>query len=238
MTVEQQDVALSAMFVSLADSLKPGHDIIDTLHLLVEAATTFTSAVEAGVLLVGSDGRLYVAASSAERASDVEEAQLGVDGGPCVDAIRSGTPVEVPDIRSEAWKWPAFAMTAETRGFAAVHAVPMRLRTLTLGGVNLFSPNTGTLPDHDFAIASALAQVATISIVQHRSISGQGDVNAQLQRALDSRVVIEQAKGVVSQQRGVPIDEAFVLLRSHSRRNQTGLQEVAAQIVERRLVLE
>lgn len=238
MVLQHPDAGLGDVIVSLADSLRPGYDVVDTLDLLVEAATTFTPAVEAGVLLVGSDGKLHVAASSAERASDIEEAQMGVDGGPCVDAIAAGGPVEIVDIDAEAWRWPAFAITARSRGIRAAHAIPMKLRTQTLGGLNLFSDRPGFLGDRDFAVASALTQIATISIVQHRSSSGQSATIAQLQHALDSRVLIEQAKGVISQQRGVPMDEAFGLLRTHSRRKQLGLHDIAAQIVERQLVLD
>jgi hypothetical protein len=238
MALDDADVPLSDVLVAMADSLKPGYDIVDTLDLLVEAATAFTGAVEAGVLLIGSDARLHVGASSAERASDVEEAQMGVDSGPCIDAIETGLPVEVADIDAEAWKWPEFAATARARGFRAVHAIPLQLRSQTLGGLNMFSDVPEALGDRDFAVASALAQIATISIVQHRSSSGQDATIAQLQRALDSRVVIEQAKGVISQQRGVPMDEAFSLLRTHSRRQQAGLKDIAAKIVERQLVLE
>ena len=235
---QNPDASLGEMFARLADSLRPGYDVVDTLDLLVDAATKFTPAVEAGVLLVDESGGLHVAASTAERASDVEESQMGVDGGPCVDAIAAGTVVEVTDIGAEGWRWPEFATTAQVRGFRAGLAIPLTLRTQTLGGLNLFSPDVGPMSDSGFAIASALAQVATIAIVQHRSISETGELNEQLQRALDSRVVIEQAKGVISHQRGVAIDDAFAILRRHARSRQAGLSDVAAQIVDRHLVLE
>lgn len=190
------------------------------------------------MLIVGPHGRLRVGASSAERTTDVEEAQLGVDGGPRVDAIQSGAPVEIVDIEAEGWRWPEFAITTQARGFRSALAIPMQLRIQVLGGLNLFSEKLGALGERDFAVASALAQIATISIVQHESLSGQSQDNAQLQRAVDSRVAIEQAKAVISQQRGIPMDEAFRLLRTHSRHHQTGLKAVASLIVQRQLVLE
>lgn len=238
MVTDSPDIGLGDVFVSLADSLRPGYNVVDTLDLLVHAATTHTSAVEAGVLLVGPHCRLQVGASSAERATDVEEEQLGVDGGPCVDAIRSGAPLEVLDIEVEGWRWPAFAIVARARGFRAVHAIPLQLRGQTLGGLNLFSEQPGAFDDRDFAVASAMVQIAAISIVQHQSLNGQSEINAQLQQALETRTVIEQAKGIISQQRGVPVEEAFGLLRRHSRNNQRGLKEIAALIVEQQLVLE
>ena len=219
------------MFVLLADSLRPGYDVVDTLDLLVEASTTFASAVEAGILLVDADGNLHVGASSTERASDLEEAQMGVTGGPCRQAIETGQNVEVPDISAEANRWPEFVATARARGFHSAHAIPMRLRTQTLGGLNLFSARPGALSDRDQALAETFAQLATISIVQHQIITDQGIVTAQLQRALDSRIIVEQAKGVLAQQHGIAIDEAFGLLRNHARRTSSGLKQVANQIV-------
>jgi GAF domain-containing protein len=225
------DAALADVFVLLADSLRPGYDIVDTLDLLVEASTTFTSAVEAGILLIGAEGRLHVAASSTERASDVEESQLGVDGGPCSDAIRAGQGIDVPLIPAEKERWPEFVATAQAKGFNAAHAIPMRLRAQTLGGLKLFSTRPGSLSDRDQALAETFAQIATISIVQHQTITDHGIVNAQLQRALDSRVIIEQAKGVLAQQYGLEMDAAFALLRNHARRSSSGMSHVAKQIV-------
>jgi GAF domain-containing protein len=225
------DTALADVFVMLADSLRSGYDTLDTLDLLVEASTTFTSAVEAGILLADAEGRLHVAASSTERSAAVEEAQMGVNGGPCAEAIQAGTTVDVPVIEATRGTWPEFVATARARGFLAAHAIPLRLRSQTLGGLNLFSARTGALSDGDQALAEALAQIATISIVQHQTVTEHGLLNAQLQRALDSRIVIEQAKGVISQQRAISIDSAFALLRSHARSSSTGLKQIANQVV-------
>jgi GAF domain-containing protein len=231
MSTLSPDEALADVFVLLADSMRPGYDIVDTLDLLVEASTTFTSAVEAGILLVGADGRLHVAASSTECASDVEESQLGVGGGPCSDAIRTGQGIDVPLIPAEQARWPEFVAIAQAKGFNAAHAIPMRLRSQTLGGLNLFSTQPGSLSDRDQALAETFAQLATISILQHQTLTDHGIVNAQLQRALDSRVIIEQAKGVLAQQYGLEMDAAFALLRNHSRRTSSGLRHTARQIV-------
>jgi GAF domain-containing protein len=236
MTVLGPDSKLADIFVMLADSLRDNYDVVDTMDLLVQAATSFTSAVEAGILLRDSEGN-HVVASTSERASDVEEAQLGADEGPCLASIESGEPVEVPDIAAASDKWPRFASVAEARGLRSAHAIPLRLRANVLGGLNLFSDRAGSFSDHDAALAMALAQVATISIVQSRTITNQGILTTQLQQALDSRVIIEQAKGVLAHQHGVGMDRAFALLRNHARSNNLGLRAIADQVVNNRLTI-
>lgn len=186
---------LSQVFVVLADSLKAGHDVVDTMDVLVEASTTFTSAVEGGIVLADPNGVLHIVASTSERTSDVEEAQLGSTEGPCWEAFRSGDALEIVDIATTRDQWPHFAASAGERGFKAAHAVPLRLRTQILGSMNLFSDQVGPLSDADAALVQALADVATIEIVQQQSIQNSLDLAEQLQHALESRIVIEQAKG-------------------------------------------
>lgn len=229
---------LADVFVMLADSLRSDFGVVDTMDLLVQASTTFTGAVEAGILLRDARGKLHVVASSSERASEVEEAQLGADEGPCLDSIETGEPVEVPDIATRAEEWPRFAAMAESRGLRAAHTIPLRLRTEVLGGLNLFSSQVGLMDERDAALALALAQIATISIIQRQTIDNSGAVSEQLQRALDSRIIIEQAKGVVAQQRGIGVDGAFALLRNHARSNNLGLHVIADRVVNRRLTIE
>jgi GAF domain-containing protein len=237
MVSSQHDVDLADAFVLLADSLRSGHDVIDTMDILVQASVRFTSATQAGILLADRAGVLHVVASSNERTSDVEEAQLGFDEGPCIDCINSGEPVEVSDLSKEAERWPRFVELAQARGFDAVHASPLHLRGQTFGAMNLFSSGTDSFSDRDAALAMALTQVATISLVQHQTISNQETVNDQLQRALDSRVLIEQAKGVLAQRHGVPIDDAFSLLRTYARSSSSKLHDIAERVVRQGLSL-
>lgn len=238
MSASGATATLADVFVSLADTLREGYDVVDTMDLLVQAGTTFTSATAAGILLADGQGRLHVVASTSERAADVEDAQLGSSEGPCFDCIATGDPVEVPDIGAERQRWPRFAQTAESRGFVAAHAIPLRMRSDTLGGMNLLSDVGGVLSDRDAALAQALAQIATISVVQHLKLANRETLTKQLQLALDSRVLIEQAKGVLSQQRGISVEAAFGILRDHARRNQTGLKSIAQLVVSRTLTLE
>jgi GAF domain-containing protein len=229
------DVALADVFVLLADSLHEGNDVADTMDILMTASTWFTAATDAGILLADGAGVLHVVASSSERTSAVEEAQLGFDEGPCLDCIRSGEPVEVPDLAKDGWRWPRFAVIAESRGFKAGHASPLRLREQTLGAMNLFAPAPGPFSNRDTALALAFAQVATISLVHQQTIHNQATLNDQLQRALDTRVIIEQAKGILAQRHNVLVDAAFTLLRTHARRSGSRLREIADGVVNRHL---
>jgi GAF domain-containing protein len=227
---------LSAVFARLADSLDPRHDVIDTMDLLVQSAVNFTSAVECGIVLADGDGVLHVVASTSERTTDVEEAELGTEqGGPCLDSYRSGQVVETPDVSASHGRWPIFAQVAEQRGFRAGYAVPLTLRGQHLGAMNLFFDRTDAVTDRDAAVAQALAEFATIGIVQRRALQHHADRAAQLQHALDSRVVIEQAKGVLAFQRSISIDEAFKLLRQYARNTGARIHDVAERIVYQRL---
>jgi GAF domain-containing protein len=232
-----RDVELAEAFVLLADSLRPGYDVVDTMDILVQASIRFTSATQAGILLADSAGVLHVVASSNERTSDMEEAQLGFDEGPCLDCISSGEPIEVADLALESARWPRFVARARESGFDAVHASPLRLRGHTFGAMNLFSVGPDAFSDRDAALAMGLTQVATISLVQHQTIHTQGTVNDQLQRALESRILIEQAKGVLAQRHGVPIDAAFALLRTHARASSSKLHDIAMGVVNQGLSL-
>jgi GAF domain-containing protein len=226
------DDDLRAVFVQLADALDPSRDVIDTMDLLVQSAVRFTAAVEAGIVLADADGALHVVGSTSERTSDVEEAQLGTHEGPCWESFRTARSVEISDIAEVTHRWPVFVRVAEERGFRSCHAVPLTLRGQHLGAMNLFFDQVGALTDPDAAITQALAQFATIGIVQRRALRQHAERAEQLQHALDSRVLIEQAKGALAYQRGVSIDEAFTLLREHARRHGARIRDIADQIVK------
>jgi len=234
---DNREKDLLDVFVLLADSLRTGHDIIDTMDILVQSSTTFTSAVEAGLMLADAGGTLHVVASTSERVAEVEEAQLGLHEGPCLVSFRTALPVEVPDIAASRSRWPDFAAVAESRGFLAAHAVPLRHRTTTLGGINLFGDRLGALSDRDATLVEAMAQMATISVIQHQIAAKQATVNDQLQNALESRMLIEQAKGVLSQLHTVQVDDAFRMMRTYARSTGTKLRDVAENVVRRRLEL-
>jgi GAF domain-containing protein len=217
------DNVFSALAASLAES-----DILDVLADLVHASIRHTSAAEGGIVLADSAGDLHVVASTSERAADVEEAQLGTREGPCLDCVRDGEAIEVADLDDRLDAWPSFSRIAEDRGFKAVLATPMRLRGRTLGSLCLFSTETGALSDREAALVQTLADAATLSVLQHRALDRSNELADQLQHALDSRVVIEQAKGAVAQRMGVSVDEAFAILRRQARSTSRRLRDVAA----------
>jgi hypothetical protein len=223
------------VLVGLADSLRAGYEVIDTMDLLVHGSTELTAAVAAGVLLDDGDGGLHIVASTSERASDVEEAQLGLDEGPCVECFRTGEVVEVRDLDAVRGRWPGFVGSALDRGFRSARAVPVRLRGRTLGAMNLFFADADPVSARDAALVDAMTRMCAISIVQQQTLESHVSVQRELHRALEVRVVIEQAKGVVAQQRGLPVDAAFAVIRGHARGTGTRLREVAEAIVARRL---
>lgn len=237
MTGSDRESRLAAAFVALADTLAPGRGVLDTLQLLVESSTSLTAVVEAGIVLADAGGTLHMAATTGKRVSDIEIMQLATRSGPCFVAFTTGTNVEVDDILASRDRWPEFADLAIAKGFRSMHAIPLRLRDQTLGSLNLFSESLGPLSDQDAVLAQAMADVATIGIVQDRMLASHATINDQLLTALDSRVRIEQAKGLLAHRHDISVEEAFTLLRAHARRNGLKLNDVALDVVERRLDL-
>jgi hypothetical protein len=174
-------------------------------------------------------------ASTSEATSLVETMQLGAQAGPCIQSYRTGSAVSVPLIADSPAEWAAFRDSALTMGFASAEAIPLRLRETTIGTLNLLRTEAGTAPQADVVVAQAFADVATIGILHERSLRESEVLSTQLQFALDRRVVIEQAKGVISFTNGVRIDEAFELLRGYARRNRLPLTDVARRVVVREL---
>jgi hypothetical protein len=203
---------------------------------LMEVSTRFIGAVEAGLVLADTSGKLHVIGSTSERASDVEDAEVGSGEGPCLDSRRTGQSVETPDIQNCGDRWPVFVPVATKRGFRSGYAVPLLLRGQRLGALNLFFDRVDAVTDRDAAIAQALADFETIGIIHHRALQEHVGRAARLQHALDSRVVIEQAKAALAHQRSVSIDEAF-RIRGHTRSMGVRLHDVAEQIVTRQLSL-
>ncbi|GAA4676833.1 GAF and ANTAR domain-containing protein [Frondihabitans cladoniiphilus] len=226
---------LADVFVALADTLEDGHGVIDTLTLLVDAAVQFTGACAAGILLADAAGELHVVASTGENSKAVEDAQLGTSEGPCFDAFRTGQVVDVDDIAHRAEEWPAFCATAIAAGFVSAHAVPLRVRGTTIGSLNLFSKEGGRLDEHQSNIARALAQTATIGILQQDALAKHARLAEQLQAALDSRIVLEQAKGALANELQISVKEAFEVLRTEARRRGMKLHDVAQQVADRQL---
>jgi hypothetical protein len=173
-----------------------------------------------------------VVAASSEAARLLELFQLQNDQGPCLDCYRSGQPVQAADLAAAAGRWPRFAPAALQAGFAAVQALPMRLREQVIGALNLFRAVPGAFDPADVRVGQALADVATISLLHERSMRHTDALNEQLQTALNSRVVIEQAKGKLAERLGVDMDQAFSLLRNYARNRNLRLSDLAQAFID------
>jgi GAF domain-containing protein len=228
--VNREELLLDA-FAALSDTLVDDYDVVDLLQSLVERCAEVFDITAAGILLADRDGRLEVVASTSEASRLVEVMQLSAQAGPCIECFRTGETVSLPDIGEAPKAWDRFRVSASEQGFASVFATPMRLRDDVMGALNLFRSETGELNDRDARAARALANVATIGILQERSIRETGLVREQLQYALNARVVIEQAKGVLSHTHGVSTDVAFEILRSYARNSHEKLAAVARKVV-------
>ncbi len=227
---------LSDTFVDLADTMIADFDVIDFLHMLTDRSVRLLSVSAAGVLLSDLRGQLRVAAASSEAAGLIELFQIQNDQGPCLDCFRTGQPVTAVGLAGLEQRWPRFAVTAAQAGFDNVHALPMRLRDQVIGALNLFGTGTSPLGQADLRIGQALADVATIGLLQERNVRRAETLAEQLQSALNSRVVIEQAKGRLAERLGLDMDQAFALLREHARSTNQRLTDVARNIIDRPIV--
>jgi GAF domain-containing protein len=220
-------------FVGLADTLVDDYDIIDLLDRLAGYCVELLPADAAGIMLGDGQGKLRSVASTDERSDWMELLQIEADEGPCVDCFRSGSSVSVTDLAEAADRWPRFVAALQERGvLGSVHALPLRLRGEPIGALNLFHHRPGPLPVADLALGQALADVATIGILSERAIRRGEVVNEQLQTALTSRVVIEQAKGVLAARGHLSMNDAFDRMRGYARDRNLRLAQVAREIVE------
>jgi GAF domain-containing protein len=221
---------LSETFVELTDTMVADFDIIDFLHVLTDRSTQLLDVAAAGLLLADPRGELRVVAASSEAARLLELFQLQGGQGPCLDCFRSGLPVTSADLAADA-RWPQFAAASQRAGFAAVQALPMRLREQVIGALNLFRTSTGALDPADIRVGQALADVATIGLLHERSMRRSDALNEQLQTALNSRVVIEQAKGKLAERLGLDMDQAFTVLRDHARSSNRRMSDLAQALI-------
>ena len=236
MTDTFRDARLFQTFAKLADTLVDDYDVVDLLQSLVDACRELlTTTSAAGILLADADGELELVASTSEGTRLVETMQLGAQAGPCIQSFRTGVAVSVPSIEDSPPEWAAFRDSALTLGFASAEAIPLRLRDVTIGTLNLLRSEGGTTPEIDLLAARAFADVATIGILHERTLRESEVLAQQLRAALNRRVVIEQAKGVVSFTSDVPVDAAFEIVRRYARHHQLPLIEIATRIVQREL---
>jgi GAF domain-containing protein len=229
---------LATIFVEVADTLVDEFDLLDFLHMLTDRTADLVGAAAVGLVLADKDGRLEFMAGSNENVKLLELFQLQTLEGPCLEAFRTGQPVINVNLDEAAPRWPRFAPRATATGFQSVHAFPMRLRNQAIGALNVFG-NTkgGDFDGADVPIVQALADIAAIALLQERAIHRGEVLTEQLQGALNSRIVIEQAKGAVAQAHHISVDEAFTRIRTYARNNNKKLTDLADTIVADRSTL-
>ena len=225
-------------FVRVAGSLVADYDVVDLLSTLVDTCTQLLDVQAGGILLADGSGMLELVASTSEEAEIVEVMIVAAGGGPCIDCYKTGSVVSVPDIDADAREWPRFRRTALEQGFRAAHATPLRLHGEVIGAMNLLSTVAGALSDRDAQLAQALADVATVGILHERSFRQPEVVAAQLHLALDTRILVEQAKGVLAQVRSCTMSEAFDALRDYARAHEVTLRTAAEGVVNRTISAE
>lgn len=226
-----REATLTRTFVQLADTLVADFDVVELLTLLADRCVALLDVDAAGLMLVAPDGRLRVMASSSDEMHVLELLELQAEEGPCLDAWHSGVVILDRHLIANRDRWPTFAPAAEAQGFQTVHAVPMRLRGVVIGALNLFHLEQGSLAAADVELARAMADIATIALLQHRASLQAQVLNDQLNQALNTRIAIEQAKGIVAERLKVDVDEAFNQLRSYARSHNRRLADVAEAVI-------
>ena len=219
-------------FVDLADTLVDAYDVIDFMQTLAERGVELLDVTAAGIMLADGDGNLRHAACSSEKMRLVEFFELQVEEGPCFDAFREKRAIQSASPEDSDARWPRFAPHARANGYLSVSAVPMRLRSQVIGALNLFSSEPAALTADDLDVAQAMADIATIGILHERVIRDTRDLSSQLEFALESRVAIEQAKGIVAEHNKVDVDKAFGLIRRFTRDNNRLLSDTARELID------
>jgi transcriptional regulator with GAF, ATPase, and Fis domain len=226
-----REIRLAEVFVELADTLVEEFDVVDFLQTLTERAVELVDADSAGLMLDDQRGKLQVVAYTDDPTRVLELLELQNDEGPCMECFSTGQRLANVDLAQARHRWPRFATAASDAGFSTVHAVPMRLRRQVIGALNLFARSTVSLSDEHVAVVQGLADVATIGLLHERAVRDQAVLAEQLQNALHSRVLIEQAKGVLSARSGLDVSGAFRVIRTYARRTGQSLTTVADAVV-------
>jgi len=226
-----REAVLARTLVELADTLVDDFDVVDLLTRLADRCVDVLDVGAAGLMLAAPDGQLRVMASSSEEMRMLELFEIQAQEGPCLDCHRTGQPLVNQDLATVNGRWPHFAAEALNAGFRFVHALPMRLRGTVIGALNLFHVEPGDMRQADIDVAQAFADVATIAILQHRAAQEAQLINEQLTHALNSRIVIEQAKGMVAERLGLDMEQSFTALRNHARNHNLRLAELADAVI-------
>jgi len=223
---------LAEVFVELADTLVAEFDVVEFLHSLADSTVELLPVDATGIMLVDQHGQLRTMASSSEEARLVELFVVQNDEGPCRDCVDTGESVVNIAFSESATRWPGFTAAALAAGFGSCHVLPLRLRGEVVGAMNLFCVGVEHLDESNVTLGQAMADVATIGLLQHRAVIERGVLAEQLQTALNSRVMLEQAKGMLAERGEMSVGDAFKLMRNHARRGGQPLSLVAAGVLD------
>jgi GAF domain-containing protein len=222
---------LADFFLEAADTLVDDFDVVDFFQTLTQHVAEVSGAEAVGLVLTDHHGRVRFMAANNESGRMLELFQIQSSEGPCLDCVVTRAPVVNADLAHAADRWPQFAPRALAAGFRSVHAFPMRLRDQAIGALNLFGSVDARFAPEEVRVVQALADVATIAILQERSVTRAEALAEQLQGALNSRIAIEQAKGALARANGISTSEAFDLLRSEARTGRRRLFDVAQTVL-------
>ncbi|PPI20551.1 transcriptional regulator [Rathayibacter sp. AY1B1] len=231
MVTNSRERSVIQTFVALSDTLVDDYDVVDFTQTLVESSATLFDAVSAGLVLADSTGSLEVLASTDEDTRLIELLQLDSGSGPCIQCFETGRPVVVEDARAVDKEWAEFRTLAVELDVLSAHCVPLRSAGTTIGSLNLFQARPGRLDADDIAVVQAFADVATIGILHQRALQRSTVTQEQLQHALDSRVLIEQAKGILAYAHRTTVEQAFEVLRVRARATSTPITTLAQAII-------
>ena len=227
-----REALLARTLVELADTLVDDFDVVDLLTLLAHRSVEVLDVDAAGIMLAAPDGQLRVMASSSEAMRVLELFEIQAQEGPCLDTYRTGEAVVNEDLATANGRWPRFAIEALAAGFRSAHALPLRLRGTVIGGLNLFRSGVCEMGPADIEVGQAFADVATIAVLQHRAAVEAQVLNQQLTHALNSRVVLEQAKGMIAERLDLDMERSFAALRNHARHHNLRLSDVAGSVID------
>lgn len=223
---------LAEAFVESADTVIDDFDVLEFLHTLAERCVQLLDVDVAGLMLADHEGKMHASAASADNADLMGLLELQADGGPCLDTYRTGRPVINADLHAGRERWPRFAEAATQTGYVSAHALPLRLRATVIGVLSLLSARPGRLSDQDARTGQALADVAALGVLAQRSIHQNELLTIQLQNALNSRVIIEQAKGLLAERHQIGVETAFALLREYARSHHLHISDLARDVIE------
>ena len=218
-------------FVQLADTLTGDYEIGDFLQLLVDRCAGVLDVAAAGVMLETPDGQLRLAAGTSAEMEQLEQAEMEFMEGPCLDAYRGAQQVLAHDLREADDRWPNTASRAVSIGLLGAYAFPLQLREQCIGALNLYRDEPGQFDEGDVQLAQAYADIATIGILQERRAAEGGRLSEQLQLALDSRVLVEQAKAVIHERHDVDLVEALNLLRREAEKSDRQFRDVCRDVL-------